>query len=343
MQRYEHRHSLPAGFIDTPATELHRLLSGPTLIDLPGERDDALFVCILQHGNEDSGLRAVQRLLADFTRRPLPRKLSLFIANVGAARHRRRRLDGQPDLNRCWPGTELVPGEATAMLAAITDIMRGRDLFASVDIHNTSGSNPVYACVNVLDDTCLQLARLFSRSVVYFTRPRGLQAQAFLGFCPAVVLECGRVGDLTGIERAHGYLDRLLRLDALPPGPPAADDIDLVRSIGLVVVPDGIRFRFSDDDPDTDLVLDPAIDRLNFVDLPAGTVLGRARPGPWPVRVVAPDGSEVTGEFFEVRDDELRLRVPAMPSLLTPDPRIVRQDCLCHLMERFRPTAIAAA
>ena len=28
-------------------------------------------------------------------------------------------------------------------------------------------------------------------------------------------------------------------------------------------------------------------------------------------------------------------RVPVMPSMLTCDPEVIRQDCLCYLMERY--------
>jgi len=343
MIEYMQRHNLPAGFLDVPAHELHRLLPGPTLIELPGERDDALFVSTLQHGNEDTGLRAVQRLLAGYAGAALPRSLLLFVANPAAAREASRRLEGQADFNRCWPGTELDEGPVSAMLARLVDALRERPLFASVDIHNTTGRNPVYACVNRLDDTCLQLARRFAPTVVHFTRPRGLQAQAFLDLCPAVILECDVVDTEAGIAAAHRYLDELLRLDALPGHAPAPEQIELLRSVGLVQVPQTVRFGFGTEDPDAELVLDPDIDRLNFRRLPAGTALGRARGERWPVRMVAPDGREVTEDYFEVRDGALRLRHASIPSLLTPDARIVRQDCLCHLMEPFEPRAVDAA
>jgi hypothetical protein len=42
----------------------------------------------------------------------------------------------------------------------------------------------------------------------------------------------------------------------------------------------------------------------------------------------------VTAEFFTTADGLLRLRRAAMPAMLTLDARVVRQDCLCYLMER---------
>lgn len=333
--------TLPAGFLDTPATGLHRLLPGPTLVRVPGEAPEALFVSVLQHGNEHTGVEAIQRLLADYGARPLPRPLWLFIGNPGAARHGHRRLDDQPDLNRCWPGTELPASAETRMLDEVVEILRGEPLFASLDIHNTTGESPHYAGVNILDDRCLQLARLFTRTVVYFTRPRGAQAQALLGLCPAVTLECGHVGDRSAAAHVHDFLERCLRLEALPAEPPPPGEIDLFQSVALVQVPHGIRFRFGSG-ADADLVLDPELDRLNFVELEPGTALGEVRGGAWPVRALDPTGHEVTSTFFEVSDGRLRLRRRVMPSLLSRDPRIVRQDCLCHLMERMPRSAEAA-
>ena len=330
---------LPPGFLDTPASELHRLLAGPTLIHLPGERGDELFVSVLQHGNEDTGLRALQRLLARYGDRPLPRPLTLFVGNVEAARHGHRHLDHQADFNRAWPGTELPPGPETRLLAEVFEIMRGRRLFASLDLHNTSGDNPPHVGVNMLDDRCLQLARLFARTVVYFTRPRGPQAHAFLGLCPALIIECGPIGTQAGLERTERFLEQCLRLETIPDEPPPPQALDLFTSVALVQIPSAIRFCFAQPpqpvEPPLDLCLPADLDRLNFQELAAGTRLAYCRDGPWPVRALDPAGHEVTAEFFERDGGELRLRRPVMPTLLSRDARILHQDCLCHLMERL--------
>ena len=61
---------------------------------------------VLLHGNEDTGLQAIQQVLRKHAGRPLPRALSIFVGNVAAARHNLRRLDHEPDYNRVWPGTD---------------------------------------------------------------------------------------------------------------------------------------------------------------------------------------------------------------------------------------------
>lgn len=330
---------IPDGLPETPPASLHRILPGPSLIHLPGERPEGLFVSVLQHGNEDAGLQAAQQLLAACRERTLPRPVSLFIGNVEAARYGRRRLDGQVDFNRAWPGTDLPGGPETRLLAEVFGRMRERPLFASIDIHNTSGESPHHVGVNTLDHRSLQLAHGFARTVVHFTRPRGTQAQAFLALCPAIILECGRVGSVEGVTHARDFLTACLRLDSIPDKPPAPGDIDLFRSVAVVSVADTVRFGFEwpahEAETDLDLCLPADIDRLNFRELPAGSAIGRCRGTRLPVHALDPAGGDVTTAFFECSDHALRLRRPVMPSLLTRDPRIIRQDCLCHLMERI--------
>jgi len=93
---------LPNGFLHVEANELHTVLTGPTLIHLPGRRDAPLFVSILLHGNEDTGLKAMQAVLKKYQNQPLPRALSIFVGNIDAARENVRRLEGQLDYNRVW-------------------------------------------------------------------------------------------------------------------------------------------------------------------------------------------------------------------------------------------------
>ncbi|MDX1609391.1 MAG: M14 family metallopeptidase [Halofilum sp. (in: g-proteobacteria)] len=329
------RDSLPEGFLHVTAGELHRLLPGPSLIHLAGRTGRPLFVVILQHGNEDSGLRAVQRLLAEYHGHTLPRPLSLFVANVAAARAGVRRLDGQPDYNRCWPGTELPASPETALMAAVLDELRPRQPVAALDLHNTTGHNPLHAAVNVLDPDCLQLARGFAGTVVHFTRPRGALPAAFAGLCPAAILECGRIGQADGIDRAHALLRSCLHRDPCR-APATAEPLELFASVAVVQVPAGIRFGFGDP-PEVELALEPELDQWNFRELPAGTALGRVRGEFWPLRALAPDGREITPELFELQGGVLRLRHALMPSLLTRDPHVIRQDCLCHLLQRIDP------
>lgn len=324
--------------LEAGPTELESLLGGPTLIHMPGRRDPPLFVTVLTHGNETTGWLAVRELLRTYRRAPgeyaLPRALSLFVGNVAAAAEGQRRLDDQPDYNRVWPGSELPEGPEHRLMASVVDAMEARGVFASVDVHNNTGFNPHYACVNVLDHRFLHLAAMFSRTVVYFVRPRGVQSMAMARLCPAVTLECGKVGHTRGVEHARDYLDACLHLSEHPDHPVAAHDMDLFHTVAVVKIRPEVSFGFGE--RGVDLQLAPDIDHLNFRELPPGTSLGSVHTDRGLGLDVRDElGRDVAERYFYLDERELRVRAPVMPSMLSRDHRVVRQDCLCYLMERM--------
>ena len=332
LNRFE---SLPEGFLSVSARELHTVLPGPSLIHLPGRRSQPLFVSILLHGNEDVGLRAVQRLLREFRGQRLPRALSLFVGNVAAARQGLRRLDGQPDYNRVWP----VQGQVGAapeqrMMAEVVEEMGRRSPFAAVDLHNNTGLNPHYACINRLEQDFYHLARLFSRTVVYFLKPEGVASMAMARLCPAITCECGRTGDHSGVEHALAFLQSCLKLSALPDQPIASRDIDLFHTVATVKVPPSVSFGFGEGDYDIRFI--EQLDHLNFSEVEAGTVIARVRmDGAIPLQALDEQGRQVEGDYFQLCNGELKFARRVMPAMLTRDVRVIEQDCLCYLMERY--------
>jgi succinylglutamate desuccinylase len=325
---------VPPGLLEVAPTELHRVLAGPTLIHLPGQRREPVLVSVLLHGNEDTGLRAAQTVLKRHAQRQLPRALSLFIGNIAAARAGVRRLDDQPDYNRVWPGSIEPHTPEHEMMARVVGEMRGRNIFASVDIHNNSGANPHYACVSRLDPRALQLCALFSRTVVYFERPLGVQVSAFNDLCPAVTLECGKSGAPDSAEHAADFIEGCLHLSGFPAHAPHPQDLDLYHSVATVKVPEEVTFSFGEDSVDLQLV--PELDHMNFCELVPHTFWGRVRAGcARPLAVTDARGKNAFERYFTVSKGELRLARTVMPAMLTLDERAVRQDCLCYLMERL--------
>lgn len=327
---------LPPRFFDATAPELEEVLGGPSLIHLPGLRDRPLFVSIMLHGNETSGLEAMQQFLRTRLERPLPRALSLFIGNVAAARTGVRRLPGQPDYNRVWPGGTDKDSPEAKMLAQVVDQMRQRRVFASIDIHNNTGVNPHYGCINKLDGQFLYLASLFSSTAVYFSQPRGVQSLAFSELCPAITIECGQPGDRYGVEHARELVESVLHLSEIPDYP--ASELGLFHTVASVRIPTDVAFGF--DAADGELQLMDDLQQFNFRELPIGTIFAKLN-SQRPVNFIVEDnqGRDVAGDFFEQVDGELRTRRQVMPSMLTPDPQIIRQDCLCYLMQRLQVSA----
>lgn len=333
---------LPPRLLDCDSHQLHQALGGPALIHLPGEREPPLFVSVLMHGNESVGWDAMrlvlrERLGPDGPDRPvrLPRALSLFIGNPAAAAVGLRHLPEQPDFNRVWPGSELAWTPEHDLMARVVERMAERGCFASIDLHNNTGNNPHYGCVNRVEPPYLRLAALFSRTVVYFEQPRGVQSQAFAALCPAVTLECGKAGQQLGIAHARQYIETCLALEGLSSDWPSAQDIDLFHTVAQVKIASGVEFGFPP--RDVALLLSPELEQFNFRELAPGTRFGTLRGAADAVLDVRDDsGQDVGARFFDLDQGQLRLRIPAMPSMLTHDERVIRQDCLCYLMERYQ-------
>ncbi|MDH5652446.1 MAG: M14 family metallopeptidase [Gammaproteobacteria bacterium] len=330
LTTYDH---LPTGLLELEANQLQDALPGPSLIHLPGKRPQPLFVSVLMHGNEVTGWQAVRELLRKYQDRQLPRALSLLIGNVAAAQQGQRHLPEQPDYNRIWKGEG--DGPEQVMVRQVLEAMRARRPYAAIDVHNNTGLNPHYACVNRLDTAFLQLANLFSRTVVYFLKPDSVLSMAFAAICPAVTIECGRPGEPHGTAHVMEYLDACLHLSDIPAHEVAPHDLDLFHTVAIVKVPPQVSI--GQEGEVADLCLPEDLDHLNFRELAPGTVLGLIQDNLSHVALQATNerGEDVSERYFAVSDAEIRTRIPVMPSMLTMDTRIIRQDCLCYLMERL--------
>jgi succinylglutamate desuccinylase len=327
----------PLALLDAPADSLHELLGGPTLFLLRGRREPALFVSVLMHGNETSGWDAMRDVLRGHLAGDgfdLPRSLALLVGNTEAAAAGVRHLPGQPDYNRVWPGSETDGTPEHHVMREVVDRMADLEIFASIDIHNNTGVNPHYACVNVLEHQSLHLATLFGRAVVYFVRPRGVASMAMAALGPSVTLECGRVGQRHGVEHAAEFVQACLQLAEIPSGPVPRHDIDLYHTVAVVRVPNDIAFSFDDDR--VPLRFASHLDSLNFRELPAGTLIADCRDTAGvPLEARDEQDRSVVDRYFALEQGRLVTRVPVMPSMLTRDPMVIRQDCLCYLMERY--------
>jgi len=325
----------PEALLSCKATDLHALFPQPTLLHLSGKISQPIFISVLLHGNETTGFLAVQRLLNKYAQQPLPRSVSIFFGNTLAAKQGLRRLDTQPDYNRIWPGTEQENCAETEIASRIVNIMRNKQVFASIDVHNNTGLNPHYACINRLDNRFLQLANLFGRLVVYFLRPLGVQSAAFAEICPAVTLECGRPGQQHGVDHAYAYLNDCIHLTELAAHPVQNQDIDLFHTTAQVKIKENSSFSFND--CKSDLLFDKQLERMNFSEISPGTNFGIVQQST-SIPLIATDeqGTDNTDQFFKIENMQLKIKRKTMPSMLTLDERVIRQDCLCYLMERIQ-------
>ncbi len=326
--------SPPEGFLDAAPSELHKILPGPSLIHIEGEQGAPIFLATLLHGNEPTGFQAIQKLIKNYfnSGKMLPRPLDILIGNVEAAKSNERHLDHQPDYNRIWNGGSFKENE---LAQETISFVKNSGALASIDIHNTSGKNPHYSCVNMLDAPFINLAHLFSETLVYFTRPKEVLSNAMAEFCPSITIEAGQPGDLSGVEHVYEFLEKCLHLKQIPLDWQGEDDPRVYHTIARVCVPPESRIGFGNNSPDKDFCFIEKLDQKNFHELPANSLIGWRYNPAMQLSVIDENDMEVESCFLEYTNTEIRLKRAVVPSMFTTNEHIVHQDCLGYFMERF--------
>ncbi len=325
---------IPNHLREVAPAELHQVLPGPTLLRIRGEKEPPLFICTLLHGDEPTGFLAVQQLLNRYTQqdKPLPRSVWLFLGNVAAARDNLRHLPDQPDYNRIWKGGPLPEHRLVEELLAI---LKSNKLFAGVDIHNTSGQNPHYACVNKLDGPFINLGKLFSPMIVYFTRPEEVISRALADICPAITVESGQARDPFGVDHVLDFLEQCLALDAIPTNASNPTEPRVYHSIARIEVPDNCRIGIGETCRKTDFNFIENLELMNFVEQAENTLVGWRRNPDLKLAVVDEQGQDVSENFISYTNEEIRLIRSVVPSMLTTFIPNVMDDCLGYLMQRY--------
>ena len=325
---------IPDEFLTAKAEDMHEVLKMPTLFHVEGINPQPLFVSTLLHGNETTGLYAIQRLLKKYREQPLPRAISLFVGNIAAAKENQRRLDNQDDYNRIWPGSHHGDSPEKDMMQLVTHIMRKKKPFASIDIHNNTGKNPHYGCINILNPHGLVLASKFSDIAVYFTSPKGVQSSAFSDFCPSIVLECGQSGDRSGEDHALAYLESILEIDGMSSH--NSNNLKLYHTVARVRIPQTISIGSDISNSDCDICLNEQLDDKNFHQIYPGTVFAEGDVTKEKLVIVSSESNEdVTDEYIEMDNNKLLFKKPVTLSMYTRNEKAIRQDCVCYFMEEL--------
>ncbi len=327
--------AIPEHLADIPVKEIDSVLPGPSLIHIKGAVTPPIFISVLLHGNEVTGFLALQHLIKelDLASRPSPREIILFIGNIAAAKKGLRRLENEPDYNRIWNG-DLLPEHRLAK--TVLERLSKQPLYAAIDIHNNTGKNPHYACINRTDSRFINLARWFSKTIVYFTEPHEVISMALSHLCPSVTLECGFSGDAGGISHVCNYLLHCL---TMPPdelfSPPANKHNDIYHTIAKITVPEDSHLGFGDCRQRVDMCFREDLEELNFRQIPTGTKLGVSGKNDFRLRVVDNDNREITDEYFRLEENDIVTRKQMIPSMFTKNETIVHQDCFGYIMEPY--------
>lgn len=331
---------LPDAFLDISYRDIKRVFDKPTLVHIKGYKSPALFVSILLHGNEFSGLEIMQELLKKYKTTngyKLPRDLWLFVGNVDAAELGLRALDGQIDFNRAWPGTPDPETDTAKLIQKVVDTISKDGLFASVDLHNNTGQNPHYGCISIVNEENKYLCTLFNHIGMVFTSPKGVSTMAFDTLCPAITLECSTPGNRPAIEKAFSLVDDLMHMDHFPNKPVPSHDLQLVKNSATIKINADVTFSFEDDSSsssDMDLIVVNNFDHHNFTMLKKNEVFAYSKIDK-PLVVTLPNGTDITDKIIQNKNGNISLKKALMPAMITMDKNIVLQDCLCYLLEDY--------
>ena len=78
---------------------------------------------------------------------------------------------------------------------------------------------------------------------------------------------------------------------------------------------------------------------MNFSELKEETVFGQIQNADKACLEAWDDHEQVvSNSYFTNKNNQIVLSKPMMPAMLTLDENIIRQDCLCYLMERMDMT-----
>lgn len=327
---------LPQRFLKVKSHNLIDLMDRPTLFHLKGQKKSALFLSVLLHGNEFSGLSILQRILKRYRGRKLPRDLLIFIGNPKAAALGLRHLDDQPDFNRIWRGRKLPEHKAAR---ALIKYIRAQTLYAAVDIHNNSGINPIYSCITEKKKEFVKLAQVFSKNVVYFKQPDTVLSAAMGCFCPAVTIECGLPGNAYGVTSGVRFVQEILdekelwRKSSLQLKSVYHTYASLKLATDSVILFQSSR-RFKVFPQNCHLLLTNQFDSLNFKKLKKGFSLGWLKSRE-KLQLIDQKGRDIFDQVFYLKGERLLVRSPFIPSMFTKDVSIAKSDCLGYIMTKI--------
>lgn len=332
---------IPSAFLSITHREIKDLFDTPTLIHLKGEKQPALFISILLHGNEFSGLQIMQEILKKYQTidgYKLPRDIWLFVGNVDAAQMGVRLRDGQIDFNRAWPGTPEADSDTAILIQEVMDRITQEELFAAIDLHNNTGQNPPYGCISAVNEKNKYLSSYFNHIAMVFQSPKGVSTMAFDDICPAITLECSTPGNVPAIKRAFELIDDLMHMDHFPEKPLPAHDLQLVKNSATIKINTDVTFCFEDEGYSNtqgyDLILVRNFDHHNFTMLEKNEIFAYSKVAK-PFLVISPTGNDITGEIIQNDKGKISLKNALMPAMISMDKKIVLQDCLCYLLEDY--------
>jgi hypothetical protein len=245
-----------------------------------------------------------------------------------------RHLPGQADYNRIWEDGD---SSENKLAMDVIEYAKSQDLFASIDVHNNTGKNPHYGCINIVSEEFLNLVSYFGDHTVFFTEPHNVQSMAFSKFCTSTTIEAGLPGEQVGIDASLHFVDTIFNLDKLVSNPEKERN-EVFHTLARMKVHQEARIDFDDDiESEADLSLVSNIDSRNFQIIQKNTHLGFIKDLNL-IWVEDNQGRDITKQFFRIENGELLTNRLFIPSMFTKDVYVMKEDCLGYIMEVIIPT-----
>jgi len=241
-------------------------------------------------------------------------------------------LPDQPDFNRIWNGHSAYERSLTTPLL---QYVKDQNIQAAVDIHNNSGRNPVYGCINRRKKEFIQLAQLFSQNIVYFTKPDSVLSMALSSVCPTMVIECGLPGSIQGIAAGAKCIETLINKEEKWKNSEVQISHIYYTCATLYIEPDStISFDSQPVLKNSHFCFSDKLDELNFKKIEPGVVLGKVR-DPNRIKLIDKKGKNIFDCFFSIIENQLKVKSSFTPSMFTKNVEIAKSDCLGYVMKKI--------
>lgn len=306
-------------------------LGGPAIVFLPGRTRQKRAVTTLLHGNEPSGLQALHRLLKEGFQ-PYA-DTTFIIVSVTAALHdpvfTHRALPQKRDINRCFrPPYNDEPG---VLAKQVLDYLVDLAPEAIVDVHNTSGSGPVFSVATRLSAQHTALASHFTRWFIQTDIELGsLMEVPFC--CPVVTIESGGAMDeLATINAYNGLHSFLMAENVFVP----RQDIEILQQPKRLEIHREASLAFAERPVfGMNVTMRQDIEQRNFGITRPGDVLGwvdHARLEHF--RLTGQQKNEFLSDYFCADNNELTVTRPLKFFMVTTRSDIAKSDCLLYFID----------
>lgn len=316
------------------AADFLNRLGQPTCILFSGRDPSRTRAMVtLLHGNEPSGLMALQRWLA-LGEQPAVNLLCI-VASVHAALAQplfsHRMLPRAKDLNRCFEPP--FDGEQGLLAEEILALLRAHQPEAVIDMHNTSGSGPSFGVCTHLDRQHDALASLFTRRLIVSHIRLGALMEISDARCPTVTIEVGGRLDAEAHTLAFEGLRRFAQAErVLAPDDEVEWGLELLDDPVRLELREGVTLAYGESPvAGHDITLRRDIEHHNFGSVHCDTSLG------WingdigeRFRAVDSNGQCALDAVVRGEDGELYPAQSLKLFMITTNAHIAETDCLFY-------------